>query len=199
MISASYVPDNGRLPDHSKCRILLNQCFGYGHFRLLNPLYRYACRLRVLDSFGTEAPYNDRTWVMKSQRNKKIYDTQWGKHELNLKQAIRRWNLLGLSAVDRIHQIAFSQSVYHWTMQCSRGTWVRCRYDVIFPFHTPIFPVSSSTPCSPILPITLSWALLSKKWTLLSVGRPSRKSGATFHSFMARIEQCGRERRTWFG
>lgn len=47
---------------------------------------RYACRLRVLDSFGTEAPYNDRTWVMKSQRNKKIYDTQWGKHELNLKQ-----------------------------------------------------------------------------------------------------------------
>ena len=50
---------------------------------------------------------------MKSQRNKKIYDTQWGKHELNLKQVIRQWNLLGLSAVDRIHQIAFSQSVYH--------------------------------------------------------------------------------------
>ena len=38
---------------------------------LKSKMLKVGCRLRVVDSFGTEAPYNDEAWVNKSPTNKK--------------------------------------------------------------------------------------------------------------------------------
>ena len=32
----------------------------------------YACKLRILDSFGTQAEFNHEKWVLKSKENKKL-------------------------------------------------------------------------------------------------------------------------------